>query len=136
MSSFVPTSAAFAFSEQYPARIGVDPEPFDRPRVITLCGSTRFMKEFEDANRRLTLDGNVVFSVATKAHEGSTEVLPEQKKLLDRVHFEKIRLSDEIFVINVGNYIGPSTQREIEYAQRIGRTVRYLVPQVGGLLPK
>lgn len=136
MQSFVPTSTAFAFSGEHPARVGNDPEIFDRPRVITLCGSTRFMKEFENVNRHLTLEGNVVFSVATKAHEGSSEISPEQKNLLDRVHFEKIRLSDEIFVINVGNYIGPSTRREIEYAQRIGKAVRYLTPQGGASLPK
>jgi len=127
MNSFVPVSAALAFGREA-ASSDMDVHTLERPHVITLCGSTRFMDEFELANRRLTLEGNVVFSVATKAHEGSSQVSDEQKKLLDRVHFEKIRLSDEVFVINVGGYIGPSTKREIEFAKHLGKIVRYLEP--------
>ena len=33
---------------------------------------------------------------------------------------------DEIFVINVGGYIGSSTRSEIEYALATGKSVRYL----------
>ena len=128
MDSFVPVSAAFAFARESLPTNATDAAYFERPRVITLCGSTRFMDEFERANQRLTLQGNVVFSVATKAHEGSGQVSNEQKMLLDRIHFEKIRLSDEIFVINVGGYIGPSTKREIEHASRLGKIVHYLEP--------
>jgi hypothetical protein len=106
-----------------------------RPRVITLCGSTKFMDAFERANEDLTLQGNVVFSVAMKAHEGSSRVSAEQKQLLDRVHLEKIRLADEILVLNVNGYIGESTAREIAFANQIGRVVRYLEP-VGASVPK
>ena len=35
-------------------------------------------------------------------------------------------MADEIFVINVGGYIGSSTRSEIEYAKVHGKTVRYL----------
>ena len=38
----------------------------------------------------------------------------------------KIDMADEIFVINVGGYIGSSTRSEIEYAQRNGKEVQYL----------
>lgn len=31
-------------------------------KVITLCGSTRFKDEFMEAQKRLTLDGNIVIS--------------------------------------------------------------------------
>jgi len=34
-------------------------------------------------------------------------------------------LSDEIFVINKGKYIGESTKGEIEYAIKIGKCVNY-----------
>lgn len=104
------------------------PDLLSRPRVITLCGSTRFMEAFERANEDLTLRGNVVISVAMKAHEGSGHVTAEQKALLDRVHLEKIRLADEVLVLNVNGYIGESTEREIAFAKSIGRTVRYLEP--------
>lgn len=90
------------------------------------------MDEFERVNHELTLRGHVVFSVALKAYEGSGTVSEKQKAILDQVHLEKIRLSDEIFVINVGGYIGPSTEREIQYANRIGKTVRYFFEATEG----
>lgn len=94
-------------------------------KVITLCGSTRFKKEFEKINKRLTLEGNVVISVACFGHAGDT-ITQEQKQLLDNIHLQKIEMADEIFVINKDGYIGQSTTREIKYAQSIGKTIRYL----------
>ena len=35
-----------------------------RPRVVCLCGSTRFLDAFDDASRQQTLAGNNVLSVA------------------------------------------------------------------------
>lgn len=46
--------------------------------------------------------------------------------MLDDMHKRKIDMADEIFVINVGGYIGSSTKSEIEYAESQGRVVRYL----------
>ena len=46
--------------------------------------------------------------------------------MLDDMHKRKIDMADEIFVINVGGYIGSSTKSEIEYAKANGREVRYL----------
>jgi len=48
--------------------------------------------------------------------------------MLDDMHKRKIEMADEIFIINVGGYIGSSTQSEIEYARSTGREVRYLEP--------
>ena len=47
--------------------------------------------------------------------------------MLDDMHRRKIDLSDEIFVINVGNYIGESTRNEIEYAKLTNKKIQYLV---------
>ena len=103
--------------------------------VITLCGSTKFKDEYEKINAELTLSGNVVFSVGLFGKEkndiGKDNNIPltkEQKILLDDIHLTKIDLSDEIFVINVGGYIGKSTQREIKYALLNGKEVHYLEP--------
>lgn len=35
-------------------------------------------------------------------------------------------MADEILVVNVGGYIGHSTRREIAYARRLGKRVRWL----------
>ena len=93
-------------------------------KVITLCGSTRFKDQFLEAQKRLTLEGNIVISVGLFGHSGDDEVWTEgTKEMLDD-------MADEIFVINVGGYIGSSTRSEIEYAKKNGREVRYLEPIV------
>lgn len=94
--------------------------------IITLCGSTRFKDEFERINKELTLAGNIVISVGCFGHAGDV-FTDEQKIMLDDIHKAKIDLADEIFVINVGGYIGNSTRSEIEYARQHGKIVRYLV---------
>lgn len=103
-------------------------------KVITLCGSTRFKDEFLEAQKRLTLEGNIVISVGLFGHSGDNEVwenmeegtLTRMKEMLDDMHKRKIDMADEIYVINVGGYIGTSTKSEIEYAEATGKAVRYL----------
>ena len=96
-------------------------------KVITLCGSTRFKDQFIEAQKRLTHEGNIVISVGLFGHSGDDEVWSEgTKEMLDDMHKRKIEMADEIFVINVGGYIGSSTRSEIEFATRTGKTVRYL----------
>ena len=104
--------------------------------VITLCGSTRFKDEFMEVQKRLTLEENIVISVGLFGHSGDDEVwenmdegtLTKTKEMLDDMHKRKIDMADEIFVINVGGYIGSSTRSEIEYAKAAGKPVRYLEP--------
>ena len=96
-------------------------------RVITLCGSTRFKDDFIAAQKRLTLEGNIVISVGLFGHSGDDEVFTDNvKQMLDDMHKRKIDMADEIFVINKNGYIGSSTKSEIEYANATGKTVRYL----------
>ena len=98
-----------------------------RMTVITLCGSTRFKEQFLEQQKRLTLEGNVVISVGLFGHSGDEEVWkPGMKEMLDKMHFQKIDMADEIFVINVGGYIGESTKREIAYAESEGKVINYL----------
>jgi len=98
-------------------------------RVITLCGSTRFKDAFMAAQKRLTLEGNIVISVGLFGHAGDAEVWTEgTKAMLDDMHKRKIDMADEIYVINVGGYIGQSTRSEIDYARATGKPVRYLEP--------
>ena len=112
-------------------------------KIITLCGSTRFKSEFLEAQKRLTLAGYIVISVGLFGHAGDDEVwdgmdegaLSATKMMLDDMHKRKIDLSDEIFVINVGGYIGESTRSEIEYAVEHGKPVHYLSEGAMGAAP-
>lgn len=98
-------------------------------KVITLCGSTRFKKEFIEVQKRLSLKGIIVISVGLFGHSGDNEVLEEGvKEMLDDMHKRKIDMADGIFVINVGGYIGKSTSSEIEYAKNHHKTIEYLEP--------
>lgn len=96
-------------------------------KVITLCGSTRFKEEFLQVQKELTLKGNIVISVGLFGHSGDSEVWEKKtKQMLDDMHKRKIDMADEIFVINVGGYIGESTKSEIEYAKAHNKKVKYL----------
>lgn len=96
-------------------------------KVITLCGSTRFKDAFMEEQKRLTLGGNIVISVGLFGHSGDDEVRADgTKEMLNDMHKRKIDMADEIFVINVGGYIGSSTRSEIEYAIATGKVVHYL----------
>jgi hypothetical protein len=98
-------------------------------KVITLCGSTKFKDEFMEAQKRLSLAGNIVISVGLFGHSGDDEVWADGvKEMLDDMHKRKIDMADSIYVINVGGYIGSSTRSEIEYAKSHGKTVEYLEP--------
>lgn len=101
--------------------------------VVTLCGSTRFKDAFMEAQKRLTLDGNIVISVGLFGHSGDDEVWMEgTKEMLDDMHKRKIDMADEIYVINVGGYIGSSTRSEIDYAKANGKKVVYMEPPKEG----
>ena len=110
-------------------------------KVITLCGSTRFKDAFMEEQKKLTLKGNIVISVGLFGHSGDSEVwegmsedtLTKTKIMLDDMHKRKIDMADEIFVINVGSYIGSSKRSEIEYAHANGKSVRYLEESHGSL---
>lgn len=97
-----------------------------KPKLITLCGSTKFRIAFEEWNVKLTMAGAVVLSIVIPSHAYGFVWTEAEKQMLDKMHLAKIDLSDEIFVLDVGGYIGESTAREIAHAQATGKTVRYL----------
>jgi hypothetical protein len=106
----------------------------NRPRIVCLCGSTRFYAEFQQANYDLTMRGEIVLSVGfyphAKAEHGHGEGVGHdsaEKVALDELHKRKIDLADYVLVLNVGGYIGDSTRSEVAYAYAHGKPVRYLV---------
>lgn len=103
------------------------------PTVVCLCGSTRFMEAFQQANLSETLAGRIVLSVGCNTKSdvdllAAGEMTPALKAELDELHKRKIDLADEVLVLNVGGYIGESTRSEVEYALAHGKVVRWLEP--------
>jgi hypothetical protein len=106
------------------------------PPIVCLCGSTRFVDAFNAQRMALTERGQIVLSielVTTQAREADPQHLnPGLKGRLDALHLRKIELADEVLILNVGGYIGPSTRNELAYARKLGKLVRFLEPAAAG----
>ena len=94
--------------------------------IITLCGSIKFKDEFMKIQEKLILDGNIVFTPNFFNNVRKEDIDEKMKKMLDEMHKQKIDMSDEIYIINLGGYIGESTKTEIEYAKTKGKNISYL----------
>jgi len=98
-----------------------------RPKIVTLCGSTRFKEQFREAEAKFENEGVCVFTVGFFAHADSIPIGEEAKIAADELHKWKISMSDSIFVVNPGGYIGSSTRSEIDFANSVGVRVEYLI---------
>ena len=98
-----------------------------KAKIITMCGSLRFQKELIEEADRLALAGNCVLSVIypSKGKELYTE---SERKVLSKMHYQRIDMSDAVYIVNVDGYIGESTRSEMEYAFAKGKEVLSLVP--------
>lgn len=100
---------------------------------ITLCGSTRFEDKFHEWNHKLAVAGHTVYSLSLFGREATDEgktgnklVTEAEKITLDLVHLDKIMNSDAIVVIDVDEYVGFSTNREIQWARMQGKRVYWM----------
>lgn len=98
-----------------------------KPKTVTICGSMKFMDRMQETAERLELEkGFAVIGVVP--HVLGRELTEEEKVRLGELHLAKIDLSDAIFVVNEGGYIGHAVRTEIEYARRMGKEIMYLEP--------
>jgi len=93
----------------------------DRPDIVCICGSARFVEQMREANRELTRRGLIVLAPG----EMNGPVSDEEKAALDALHLRKIDLADRVLVVNPGGYIGESTRSEIAYARAAGKPVSF-----------
>ena len=94
-------------------------------KIVTICGSMRFWNEIQEVCERLELENGFVVIGLTPNVSGR-ERTEQDKELLAELHRKKIDLSDAVFVVNVGGYIGESVKSEIEYAKAKGKEILYL----------
>ena len=84
-------------------------------KVITLCGSMRFFHEMQEiANELETKYGYCVITPVG----GSNPLDHEAKERLAKAHYRKIDMSDTVYIVNIGGYIGESVSEELRYAQK------------------
>ncbi len=104
------------------------------PKVICLCGSTRFTSEMMVVSWEFSKQGFIVLSwnalpdgyFKDGMNGAESEGVKEQ---IDELHKRKIDLSDDVFVLNIGGYIGESTRSEIDYAILHDKPVMYMEAQ-------
>lgn len=97
----------------------------DMNKIVTICGSMKFKDKMMEVAKELEIKNKYVVIQCIYSNDKFSET--EQQILAD-LHYNKIEISDAIYVINVNGYIGSSTSKEIEYAKKLGKEVMYLEP--------
>lgn len=94
-------------------------------RIITVCGSYKFKKEMIEIAEKMTLKGNCIITPNDLTKTDKDSYTEEEIIMIDKMHKEKIKISDAILVVNVNGYIGNSTKSEIEYAKSLNKEILY-----------
>lgn len=94
-------------------------------KIITVCGSLRFMKEIMEITEKMDLQGNCMLCPIYPTKPNKDDYSDEEAIMLNKMHKERIKLSDAILVVNVDNYIGSSTKSEIEFAKSLNKEIMY-----------
>lgn len=107
------------------------------PRVVCLCGSTRFWRAFQQNAQEQTLLGRIVLSIGsmTGTDDEHFAQMDDEERVrvkhdLDTLHKYKIDLADEVLILNVDDYVGESTASELAYARARGKRVVWLLRSV------
>lgn len=104
-----------------------------KPKIIVLCGSSRFCDVMAVCAWILERDEKAIsMGLHLLPNWYSTEHIPHHlaehegvADEMDELHLRKIDLADEIFVVNYDDYIGESTTNEINYAEKHGKVIRW-----------
>ena len=94
--------------------------------VVAIVGSMRFRAYMDEIERSLIREGKtpIAPTAAFEAYRGALR--PHDKAPLDALHIRKLNLCNEMFVVDVGGYIGQSTAREITAFKEMGKPISYL----------
>ncbi|MDE6585527.1 MAG: hypothetical protein K2K80_02465 [Clostridia bacterium] len=94
-------------------------------KVITICGSMRFSNDIMRIATELETDKG--YCVIQPVYNCDGKVLSDSElQNVVKAHYKKIDISDAIFVVNIGGYIGKSVAEEIEYAKSRNKEIMYL----------
>lgn len=103
-------------------------------KVITVCGSLRFKNEMMKIAEKMELQGNCVITPIYPTNPDKDAYTQEEANMLDKMHKEKIKISDAILVVNVDNYIGSSTKSEIEFAKTLNKEIIYYTDIINNII--
>lgn len=134
------------FAHRYVVKPGSEPVtaerapiPKDRTKIVTICGSSRFVDVMavvgwfiERDERAIVLGLHLIpswYPDCPRDHLAEHDGVKEQ---LDALHLRKIDISDEVFVCNVDHYLGESSSREVEYAMASHIPIRWFTDDAVG----
>lgn len=103
-------------------------------KIITVCGSLRFKDEMMKIAEKMELQGNCVITPIYPTNPDKDAYTNEEANMLDKMHKEKIKISDAILVVNVDNYIGSSTKSEIEFAKNLNKEILYYTDIINNII--
>lgn len=93
-------------------------------KVVTICGSMKFVTEMPKIATLLEVQHG--WCVIQPVYDIETaEATQRGLQNIVNAHWEKIDISDAIYVVNIGGYIGSSTRNEINYALSKGKEIIY-----------
>ncbi len=98
-----------------------------RNKIVTICGSMKFQKQMLEVAERLELENGYIVIQCIYSDKGRKLNLHDIQ-ILSELHYKKIDISDAIYVVNIGGYIGQSTKSEIEYARSLNKEVIFWEP--------
>ena len=93
-------------------------------KIVTICGSMRFSEEMKKIAFDLELEKGYLV-IQCVYNTDNIELNEDEINLMSKVHFNKIDISDAIYVVNIDGYIGESTRNEINYAEKTGKRIIY-----------
>ncbi len=99
-------------------------------KIVTICGSLRFEQAMMHAAAMLELRDNCLVIQCVYPPDKTRDLTAAEHARLGELHLRKIEISDAVFIVNVGGYIGESTREEIEYARSLHKEILYLEPPV------
>ena len=101
--------------------------PVARPKIVCLCGSLRFSREFTTERTRLTLDLAIV--LAPEATEASV-LDPLLVRALGELHLRRIDLADEVRIVKP-RWLHRGGHPPRDRVRRRIRQARHVLPRTG-----
>lgn len=96
-------------------------------KVVTISGSMRFADQMKKIARQLETQKGYCVLQGVYNEEKKNNSFDELERIF-ACHYKKIDLSDALYVVNIGGYIGDATKSEIAYAKAHGKEIIYHEP--------
>jgi hypothetical protein len=97
-----------------------------RPGIVCLVGSARFYDQYQRATLEETLAGKIVLSMAFGPDGNAWDMTDDDRERMEALHLWKIRMANEVLVINKGGYVGASTSSQLLYALALNKRIRWM----------